>query len=81
VSMSFRGRTVAGDDVVSPGYGASMSIKLCPHCPDTDLDGVCDATDNCLNVPNIDQADADGDHIGDACDACPSNPNPQCVAP
>ena len=36
---------------------------------DTDGDGVPDATDNCAEVANPDQADADGDAIGDACDA------------
>ena len=33
----------------------------------------CD--DNCPGVPNPDQADADGDLVGDACDNCPSVPN------
>jgi hypothetical protein len=37
--------------------------------PDTDGDGVGDATDNCVNVPNQDQTNTDGDAIGDACDA------------
>jgi subtilisin family serine protease len=36
-------------------------------CPDTDGDGVHDGTDNCPTVAN-DQADLDGDGIGDACD-------------
>src|SRR5262249_9566900 len=35
---------------------------------DTDHDGSCDADDNCPTVPNPDQADLDGDHIGNACD-------------
>jgi hypothetical protein len=41
---------------------------------DTDGDGVVDAVDNCVNVPNPPaevggvQPDADGDGIGDACD-------------
>ena len=38
--------------------------------PDTDGDGVCDATDNCPTTPNPAQADADGDGLGDACDPC-----------
>ncbi|MEQ3723455.1 Ig-like domain-containing protein [Alcanivorax sp.] len=35
--------------------------------PDQDNDGVPDNTDNCPTVPNPDQADSDGDGIGDAC--------------
>ena len=60
--------------------------------PDRDGDGVRDdAPDNCLSVPNPDQADADFDGVGDACeppavdddadgvvdelDNCPQRPN------
>ena len=35
---------------------------------DADGDGVPDATDNCPNAPNPDQADVDADGEGDACD-------------
>jgi hypothetical protein len=35
---------------------------------DTDGDGVADADDNCPLVANADQADLDGDEVGDACD-------------
>jgi hypothetical protein len=40
---------------------------------DTDGDGVPDATDNCVSLPNHDQADADGDTLGDACDPFPAD--------
>jgi hypothetical protein len=35
---------------------------------DSDLDSVVDEFDNCPNDANIDQADADNDNFGDACD-------------
>jgi hypothetical protein len=36
--------------------------------PDTDGDGVVDPFDNCPQRPNPDQADLDGDAVGDLCD-------------
>lgn len=36
--------------------------------PDADGDGIPDADDNCPQTPNPDQADADNDGTGDACD-------------
>lgn len=49
--------------------------EACP-LPDTDGDGVPDASDNCPNTPNPDQEDGDSDTVGDACDNCPNTPNP-----
>lgn len=36
---------------------------------DTDRDGVIDGLDNCLLIPNANQADSDFDDIGNACEA------------
>jgi hypothetical protein len=44
---------------------------------DTDGDGVANTTDNCVNTANPDQADANGDGVGDACPpASTSTPKP-----
>lgn len=48
----------------------------CDPADDTDGDGVPDCADNCIDIPNPDQADCDGDGEGDACDIvndCNSN--------
>lgn len=37
-------------------------------CRDRDNDGVCDADDNCPEVSNAGQADANGNGLGDACE-------------
>lgn len=53
--------------------GNKKSMDGCePDCtlsPDQDGDGVPDGVDNCPKVANPDQADADHDGIGDACDS------------
>lgn len=54
---------------------AGLSTCPVPDPNDIDDDGVPNALDNCSHVGNADQADADGDGNGDACDACPKAPN------
>jgi hypothetical protein len=44
--------------------GVELSVN-----EDFDCDGVPDAYDNCVGMPNRDQADTDGDGIGDVCQA------------
>jgi hypothetical protein len=41
--------------------------------PDSDGDGVPNASDNCPAVANAGQQDADSDGVGDACDVCPGS--------
>ena len=41
---------------------------------DEDLDGIPDGCDDCPDVANPTQADADGDGVGDACDPAPASP-------
>ena len=37
-------------------------------CTDTDGDGIADGADNCPLIANSNQANADGDSVGDVCD-------------
>ncbi|HKQ59881.1 MAG TPA: DUF6345 domain-containing protein [Candidatus Polarisedimenticolaceae bacterium] len=55
--------------------GELLMVPLVGQAPDHDLDGRPDATDNCRETPNVDQADADTDGVGDACDNCPATAN------
>ena len=42
---------------------------------DSDGDGLLDVYDNCPNISNPGQENADGDSAGDVCDGCISDPN------
>lgn len=49
---------------------AGPLVRDAVACPgDLDGDGTCDADDNCPDAANPDQADLDGDDLGDVCDA------------
>jgi cysteine-rich repeat protein len=56
---------------VEPGYtcdDGNPSVCTTPELPDADDDGVPDDADNCVDTPNTDQSDVDGDGQGDECD-------------
>ena len=60
VDSGERDPNVKADDIPSPAK-------------DIDQDGVADAQDNCVYVPNADQKDADKDGVGDVCDGNDGN--------
>jgi subtilisin family serine protease len=55
-------------------FGAGIVDAYGSLATDGDLDGVPASTDNCPATANTDQADADGDDAGDACDCAPADP-------
>ncbi len=55
--------------VVTAGEQPTVTLTLGNASTDADADGWPDAVDNCPALANDDQADADGDGVGDACSA------------
>ncbi len=69
--IGFPDGTDADDDGIPDGPDAYGDA--CDICPDdfendADADGACESDDNCEDVYNADQADTDGDALGNACD-------------
>jgi len=73
-AISDDGRKIVGGGTNPAGipeaYIAEIQLPLCESSNDADDDGVPDDVDNCPDHANTDQADSDGDVIGDACDVC-----------
>jgi hypothetical protein len=57
-----------------PRGDADVDVGSSPIGHDEDHDGIPDDQDNCPHVPNVDQANADGDGVGDVCDPNPNDP-------
>ena len=68
---------VADDDPTCAGPNQACSSGN--NGSDADGDGIDDATDNCPNTANPDQADNDNDGIGNACDATPDGETDNCA--
>ena len=70
-SSDDRGERARNGAVVGLILGAVIGYLIAdPEArgPDGDGDEISDVQDNCPEVPNRDQQDADGDGAGDACD-------------
>jgi hypothetical protein len=65
------GVTCESDEVCGFPGCYPMAMEPAPGCEDYDADAFCDEEDNCPEHENGDQADTDGDAVGDACDVCP----------
>lgn len=57
-----QGRDINSDDI--SGIQSIYGVR------DSDGDGVANGSDNCPATSNANQADSDGDSLGDACDPC-----------
>lgn len=55
------------------------AVPCVPVGHDEDADAIDDACDVCPHLANIDQADSDGDRVGDVCDPEPMNPRQRIV--
>ena len=56
-----------------PGEPLFDEAESDPFCLDNDGDTIDNCLDNCIDVPNPDQANFDEDELGDACDADDDN--------
>lgn len=68
-------------DASTVRYFEIVCAEATPVVTDADGDGIADEDDNCPGTANADQADLDGDGLGDACDGDNDNDGIQDTAP
>jgi hypothetical protein len=62
--------TYVANDGIADSNVATVTITVLPPVGgDTDGDGIPDSQDNCIDIPNPDQRDTNGDGYGNLCDA------------
>jgi thrombospondin type 3 repeat protein/PKD domain-containing protein len=69
-TFTYTSNGTPGTDTIQSYIGtlSSNTVTMTWLPPDADGDGHNDDVDNCPTTPNADQADNDGDGLGDACD-------------
>lgn len=64
---------IAVDGYAGAQGSITLRVAFTTSGPDGDGDGVTDDVDNCPGIANADQADSDGDRVGNLCDAFPAD--------
>ena len=68
-----------GDGFSDLAEACELGSNPCIFDDDLDFDVIPDSVDNCPMTSNPEQANTDGDGLGDACDLCPEDDTNQCL--